>query len=328
MNIWINSCHAALEYDQAKTFSALGHNVNGLFDVGSTQRPKVIGVTDVDAPGPIHEANKTRSIMVADIGNPDVVVVHQAADFPARVCAYAKQKVQTVAVIFGQGNNAQHMELAAISRDYPNVWIVPYALKEFNLYTRMHANAARLRLIRFGKTLDEFDPDTWRGDEPVCFVPCNSIHQRGDGCNWDAVQLLLGAGIPLTLSGKDTEEVGGKGELTFDEYREWMKRAYCYLHVGTIPAPYTLTLVEAACSGTPIVALDNGFGLAGENFGIKTAVNAEAAARHIREIINDEVVRRNGHDHAAYLARILFSGETMNRAWGDLLNNIERAIND
>jgi glycosyltransferase involved in cell wall biosynthesis len=324
VNIWINSCHAALEYDNAKTFTALGHKVSGLFDVGSKQRPKIPGVTDVKMPDSVHESNKTASVNLSDVGDPDVVVVHQTADYPQRVEAYARQnKSAVISIIFGQGNPAQHNALARVARYYPNVFIVVYALKEFSIYTRYGAPADRLKLIRFGKPQDDFDPDSWTGTEPVCFCPCNSVHQRGDGCNWSAIQLLLGAGLPLKLGGKDTEQVGGLGELTFDEYREWLKKSYCYLHVGTIPAPYTLTLVEAACSGTPIIALNNGHGLAGEGFSIDIADKVENAASLIQTMLSNDGYRQARHDHSVYLARTAFSGDIMNRQWDQLLKQIE-----
>lgn len=323
MKIWINSCHAALEYDEAQTFVTLGHEVSGLFDIGSNQRPKVHGVTDIDSPKEIHEKNNTRSIKLADIENPDVVIVHQTADYPERVKAFAEQGVAVVSIIFGQGNPGQHNALARIAREFNNVWIVPYALKEYNIYVRYGAPIDRLRMIRFGKMDVDFAPDEWIGDDPVCFIPCNSIHKRGDGCNWNAVHMMLGAGLPIVLGGKDTEQVGGLGELTFEEYRSRLKHSFCYLHVGTIPAPYTLTLVEAACSGTPIVALNNGHGLSGEGFSIDMADKVENAASLIQTMLSNEDYRRARHDHSVYLARTAFSGAIMNNQWGQLLRDIE-----
>ena len=325
MKIWINSCHAALEYDQAKLFSELGLSVSGLFDVGSKQRPKVKGVTDVDAPAEIHEANKTRDIQLSQIGDPDVIIVHQTSDFVERTLAYAKQAehTQVVQIIFGQGNSVQHQMLAQVARDYHNVWIVPYALKEFNMYSMLGAPADRLRMIRFGKPHSDFQPRAWKGTEPCCFVPCNSVHKRGDGCNWNALQLLMGSGINLVVGGKDTEEIGGLGELTFDQYRDWLQRAQCYLHLGTIPAPYTLTLVEAACSGTPIVGMNNGHGLATEGLGIQISKDVCEVLGFIRRILQDPDVRQHAHEHSCYLADTAFSGSIVRQQWFQLLLDIE-----
>ncbi len=326
MKIWINSCHAALEYDHAKMFTELGHDVSGLFDIGSDQRPKVAGMTDVDAPSEIHEAGQRNKIMLSDVGNPDVVVVHQTADFPERAAWYAKQGAQVVSIVFGQGNPSDHMRLAEYARRYGNIHVVPYAVKEFELYNAMRVPADRLHFIRFGKPVSDFDPDRWEGTDPHCFTPCNSIHKRGDGCNWGAVHLMLGAGIPIQLSGRDTEEVGGLGELTFDEYRAKLRTSMCYLHVGTIPAPYTLTLIEAACSGTPIVCLDNGHGLSREGFRLNMTDKVDVAIREIRKILTNAEHRNNMHEESCQLARSTFSGEVVTNQWDDLLNNIEMRI--
>jgi len=322
MKIFINSCHAALEYDQAKMLTEMGHEVSGLFDVGSLQRPKIPGITDVDLPGAIHDANKTHAIRLEDVGAPDVVIVHQNAEFPERVKAWAKQGVPVISVIFGQGSLDQHQKLALVARAYRNVWIVPYAIKEFRVYHSFHVSPDRLRMIRFGKPLSDFDPGKWEGTEPHILVPCNSIHKRGGGCNWDKIHMLLGAGFPLRISGKDTEEIGGLGELTFDGYREELRKAYAYLHVGTIPAPYTLTLVEAACTGTPVLCFDNGHGLAGEEFGFQMSKHAEDMAGMIRRVLTDDDVRQGMHSHSHTLAMSTFSGEAMTAEWSSLLADI------
>jgi len=327
MNIWINSCHAALEYDHAKIFATLGHEVSGLFDLGSLQRPKIPGITDQECAPKIHEDNQTRDIKIGDIGNPDVIIVHQTADFVDRARAYAEQGCQVVQIIFGQGSPAHHQALAGVARNFPNLWIVPYALKEYNIYIQAGAPADQVRMIRFGKPRSDFDPNSWEGSEPFCFVPCNSVHHRGEGCNWDSLQLLMGSGIALKVGGKDTEEVSGLGELSFDEYRGWLKKAQCYLHLGTIPAPYTLTLVEAACSGTPIVALDNGCGLATEGFGIIRSEKVSVILGEIRRLLGEEEHRKHQHEHSCALANIVFSGEIVLKQWEALLSDIERRAN-
>lgn len=326
MKIWINSCHAALEYVHAQTFQRLGHTVSGLFDLGSKQRPKVEGVTDVRVPDEVHEANKVMAVTDEMMGNPDVVIVHQTSDFPERVARYASMGVHAVAVLFGQGSMDQHMRLAQYARASKKIWLAPYALKEFNMYAQMGVPAERMRLLRFGNARSDFDPNAWQGADEVCFVPCNSIHRRGDGCNWATLKLLMGSGLPLVISGHQTEEIGGLGELTFDEYRDRLKRSACYLHVGTVPAPYTMTLVEAACSGTPIVAMNNACGLTAEGFDLDMAMHADGAFKAITRILSESEHRRNRHEHSVYLAETMFSESSMLTGWENMFRNISDAI--
>jgi glycosyltransferase involved in cell wall biosynthesis len=326
MKIWINSCHAALEYDHAKIFQTLGHEVSGLFDIGSKQRPKISGITDFNQPSIIHDKNKTSDLTPELIGNWDVIIVHQHGDFDERAkkLAMLNPRSAIVCVLFGQGNPSQHDRLARYSRDFKNIYVVPYALKEYIWHTRLGTPQDRLRMIRFGKPIDEFNPDAWLGDERVVFCPCNSIHLRGDSCNWGNVKMLMGCDHKLVLSGKDTEQVGGIGELSFDEYRMWLIRARCYLHVGTIPAPYTLTLIEAICSGTPVIAFDNGHGLALEELGITIVKHCGEAYNEINRIMNNDDHVKNRHEHSRYLRYTAFGSEIINKQWSDLLAQIQR----
>ena len=97
MRIYLHSCHAVLEYDQARMFTDLGHEVTGVFDIGSVQRPKVEGVTDHNT-----------EYQAASI---DVVVMHQTADFALRGAQYAVDGTPTIAIAFGQGCDRQHAAL-------------------------------------------------------------------------------------------------------------------------------------------------------------------------------------------------------------------------
>ena len=140
--------------------------------------------------------------------------------------------------------------------------------------------------------------------------------------------MLLGSDLPIQVAGKDTQEVGGLGELTYDEYKERLKRSHCYLHLGTIPAPYTLTLVEAACSGTPIIAMDKGSGRRGEGFGLPLACNAEGAVTLIREMLANERIRRQAHNKSRLLAGTAFCGKTVRLQWASLLRDIKEVSNE
>ena len=46
---------------------------------------------------------------------------------------------------------------------------------------------------------------------------------------------------------------GGIGELDYAEMREYLRRTRVYLYTGTRPASYTLGMIEALMTGTPVV---------------------------------------------------------------------------
>lgn len=323
LKIYINSCHASLEYDHTKLFLELGHEVSGLFDIGSDQRPKIPGITDVDAPGEIHESNKTADLSLADMNDPDVIIVHQRADFPERAAKFARLGRPIIVTIFGQGSPDQHRQMAVAMHQHPNIYLQVYSLKAQTIYAELGAPQERVKLIRFGKSRDEFDPTNWTGEDAICFVPCNDIHNRG-ACGRDIVSMLLKRGVPMVLSGKNTKEIGGRGTLSYDEYKDVLRRARCYLSVGTIPAPYTLTFVEAACSGVPIVANDNGAGVADEGFGVPLIHNADEAEESIRQILSVDWKRDDAHDHSLMLAETKFNGLYVASQWRSLLRQIQR----
>ena len=327
MKVWVNSCHAALEYDHAKCFAEAGHDVSGIFDVGSNQRPKVHGVTDVSVPEDVKQASTDRKITLAQMGNPDVVVVHQTHDFVKRSLYFASLGVPTVLVVFGQGDMPRYERLAHIGRMLPNFIIVVYSLKEFIMLTRAGMPSDRLHMIRFAKAPDEYEPHAWVGSDKRCFVPCNSIHNRGGGCNWSRIEWLLNAQAPLLLGGRDTQEVGGLGELSYDDYRLRLRTAALYLHVGTVPAPYTLTLIEAAHSGTPIIAFDNGCGLAIEAFhGVRIVKDDEDAMRTIKAVLSDPFAGNEMHKASCDLAATAFSWDSHLRQWSDVFDYVTRYL--
>lgn len=322
MKIWINSCHASLEYDQVKMFQQIpGLEISGLFHVASTQRPKIAGITDYDPPGEVHEANKTINLTRAHMNNPDIVLVHQWPDFPQRAETFAKMGIPSIAILFGQGSPEQHAELARIAREQKNIWLVAYALKEFSMYARLGAPLDRLRLIRFAKDPTEFNPDAWSGNDKVCLIPCNSLHRRG-ACGWNLVQILVAMKLPILICGLETEAVGGLGEISWAQYRQLLTRVRCCLSVGTIPAPYTLSLLEAICSGTPIVANDNGYGLSVEGLNLSTGKTAEELYALINDVLTRDDIAKNRHEHSVYLSRAFFSWEQAKRQWTQLFANI------
>jgi len=315
MKIYIQSCHAVLEYDQARMFTMMGHEVVGLFDVGSTQRPKIPGITDIDPPGDVHERSTNCQTTLADLQGADVVVMHQTGDFPERAAMFAALGMPTVCMAFGQGNLPMHTRLTEHIKASPLLSVASYSLKDADTYADLGCPLESLAMIRFGKRLSEFGP--WVGDIPVIYCTGNSIHERGDACGWEVLEPILNT-MPIILSGIGTEEIGGLGEIDPAAQAILFKRCRAFLALGTVPAPYTLAPMEAACHGTPIIAWNNGHGIHGEGFPWQicdtTSELLNAMGEHLdkRQTLASIEIREHAKQH--------FAENVVAKTWQQVLN--------
>jgi len=307
MKVFIESCHASLEYDHARMFMDLGCTVGGAFDLGSSQRPKIPGATDSNS----------------EPGDYDVIVLHQVPEFDevAKLMLNSLKK-PIFYIAFGQGDMRMHENIAHLANENPNLYVIPYAIKEYQMYKKLGVPEGQLELIRFGKYLDEYGP--WVGDWKVCYTSCNSIHKRGEGCAFymlDALQKDMG--IPFLLSGNETEEVPyGVGQLKEPALRNAYKRAKCYFSPGTTPAPLTMTLIEALCSGTPVVAYDNLAGIAEEELGVYVSDDIRDLATTIYVVLNDNDVAREMSEKSIMIAKQFFDINPIKNQWKELLEKV------
>src|SRR5207344_2678522 len=98
----------------------------------------------------------------------------------------------------------------------------------------------------------------WTGQERVVGNITQDMAKRGDACGlsfWDEATHLL----PTKPAGPGSEAlIGGIGQLTYDEMRDYLRRIRVYLYTGTRPASYTLGLIEAMMTGTPVLCIGPG----------------------------------------------------------------------
>jgi len=303
--LFIHSVHSILEYDQAQMFLGLGYGVRGRFDVYHTQRPKLPGVTD----------------RIAIPAGADVILVHQCRKYADVVKNYALTAKPVVALLFGQGNPEGDARLACHARRYPNIHVVCYSRKEHEMMAGLAVPASRLHLIRFGKSLQEFGlGHSWLGADETCFVPCNRLAERSYACGWNLVQELIREGLPLRISGIGSETMsGGLGDLPYDVLLAQYRNSRCTLCVGTVPAPYTLAFVEAVCSGSPVVVLDNGCGITEEGFGVQIVRSASEAGNAIHALLNDRGAAGRSHETSMLLAKRCFDAEKIALQWQALI---------
>ena len=279
MQLFIKSCHATLEYDQARMFHDMGYEVFGNFDIGSKQRKKIVGVTD-------------KNSNIEDFNN---IILHQTEDFDLVMESLLQKGKKVILNAFGQGCDRQHINVSNLCKNYENAYVSSYSVKDFNLYIGFGCPREKIEMIRFGKYLDDFKP--WKGKWPACYISCNAIHRRGGGCGWETLQALEKAGLPIILSGHETADNSdfGMGELEEKAMHNVFSNAMCHLHLGTVPAPITLSLIEAFCSGTPVVAFNNQQGLINEGFEIDFYDDVQGLAEGIQKMILDENFRKEQH---------------------------------
>ncbi|MFA5936527.1 MAG: glycosyltransferase [Candidatus Paceibacterota bacterium] len=278
--IFIHSCHAALEYDQALMFGRMGHQVAGNFDVGSNQRPKLPS-TEVSHP---YEEGLEFA---------DMYLMHQCEDYSnvfERYCRQRGYKRPVVLINFGQGCMEQHKQVVGVLATYTNAWLVNYSKTDHNRMLKLGAPENKMEMIRFGKDLEDYRKlGGWTGRLPMAYMSCNSIMRRGGGCGWDFLKNLYEkSNIPILLGGRENEEVPfGIGEQSYASLQSMYRNARCYITLGTQPAPYVLTLVEAMCAGCPVIAFDNGCGIRDEDLGVIVAETAGDIYREVMRLCNE-----------------------------------------
>ena len=316
--VFIHSCHGSLEYDQAKMFLGIDHHVAGNFDVGSPHRPKIKGVTDVSYPYEL------------GLEEADFYVLHQCEDYSNVFERYAVQRAARGPVIlnlFGQGCEDQHKHTVEVLNTHRNAYAVSYSHKDHNHLLDLGAHPDKVRMIRFGKDLSEFrEHGGWSGRLPVAYMSCNCIQHRNEGTSWPMFNELMKTDVPLVLSGDDSRRHPyGIGTLDYATIRAMYRQCSVYVSLGTAPAPLVLTLIEAICTGTPVIAYNNGCGIAGEQLdGVKIVNNVvdlyHAIWAATRMLTHPEKLA--WHDKMVKLADSEFDMEIVSRKWDEFMRGM------
>ena len=313
MRVYIHSVHASLEYDQAMMFLQMGHSVAGNFDVGSPHRPKIKGVTDVSYP---YEQG---------LDEADLYLLHQCEDYSNVFERYASQRKDRGTVVlnlFGQGCEEQHKHTVTVLNEYPNAYAVSYSHKDHNHLVDLGAHPDKVRMIRFGKNMDDFrEHGGWNGRLPIAYMSCNGLQHRNEGTSWPMLNELMKTDVPLLLSGNDSRRHSyGIGELDYPTLRAMYRQCGVYVSLGTKPAPMVLTLVEAICTGTPVIAYDNGCGIANEKLdGVWVVGDVVRLYASIMRVLQDANTRRLMHEKMMVLADAEFDMVNVASRWDELM---------
>lgn len=300
--IFIQSCHASLEYDQARMFNDLGYPVFGDFDIGSTQRKKISGVTD-------------RSSKMEDFG---LILLHQVPDYTLVMEGLLMRGKRVVLSSFGQSDTWKYVAIGGLCQTYRHAYVAAYSEKDYRLHLHHGCPKEKLRLIRFGKYLSDFEP--WIGDGKHAYVAGNDIHNRGHGCGWEMLRQVREK-VPVILTGKNTQDVGGFGEVTEAQMHEHMRHAPCFISFGTAPAALVMTQMEAWCAGCPTIIFDNGYGIADEGLEIIICANVDEVVSNARLLIGSAEERQKWHE-ASLRNASKFDVKVIGPQWVDFLERI------
>jgi hypothetical protein len=271
MNILLLASHAVAEYDDIRMFADLGYDVfaPGGYEVPSRSgegirpalpdaphHPELVALCNQQRakggdPGPWIDWAKA-NIHEGILEWADVVIAHHFVD-PWLTHQWKNFQRHGLRVIWrtcGQSNPDLERTMTPLRDD--GLEIVRYSPAEERFFGNLGSFAGQDALIRFGKYPADYYG--WTGNDPVIGNLTQHMVQRGDACGYrywmDATR-----GLPVNPAGDGSEAIGGTGALSYDGMLAYLRRIRVFLYTGTRPASYTLGLMEAMLTGTPVVSI-------------------------------------------------------------------------
>ncbi|HUT78494.1 MAG TPA: hypothetical protein VM285_12450 [Polyangia bacterium] len=338
--------HAVEEYDQVRLLSGLGYDtfsLGGYIDPAHPHDPKRPALPDapqhpelkaaVDAIG-VEDNIGAAAANIPDaildwLGDDGIIIAHhylEARIYPqlVRLRDFLNGSPQRRLIRRTVGQSVAHNEeqaQAALDAGL-RMETVRYSPREVHIpgYTGQDA------LIRFYK--DPAEWGDWTGEDRHVLGFGQHFMQRAP---WTNPQFWLDAteGLPRLLAGGGSEEYGGTGEVSPDRLKQLLRCARVYLYTGTQPASYTLGLIEAMMTGTPVVSiaprwmqifgdysplLFEGHRIAGDWYDTP----ADAALR-LRELLSDDDAALQASRDAREIALRLFDIAMIREQWADFL---------
>ncbi len=349
MKILYLSSHAVLEYDQTKLWTELGYDVFSIGAYTDPAHPTVDLRPAIDAPAHPDLADLCHEQRVRHVAeSSDYPIIDWAkAELAQGVIDWADTiivdcypeswivgnwpRIWDKRVIWRTIGQSGY-ETEALMKRLPRLEIVRYSPKERNL----PSFAGETELIRFGK--DPNDWFGWTGDEIAVgnLAQHDAIpHARDAFLNWSYFEAAT-AGLPVSFGGPHSELIGGLGALAYEEMRAYLRRIRVYLYTGTQPASYTLGLIEALMTGTPVVSIGAGRMWAPELFegypfctdggyGYEDPATArKAVERHLAETSPSHLLTTTTLTRDIALRN--FSTEIIGRQWAEFLGAPVRAM--
>ncbi len=112
-------------------------------------------------------------------------------------------------------------------------------------------------LIRFAKDENEFH--NWTGERQQVITIGQSIKKRSQHLGFPIMEKVF-SGFQAKIFGTDNEDLGQLfgGAPSYEELKAVLRENRVFFYFGTVPAPYTLSFIEAMMTGIPVVAVGQG----------------------------------------------------------------------
>lgn len=281
MRILLLASHAIAEYDDLRMLSDLGHEVFCPGGYADPAHPAEAPATKAAGMGPLRpglplpyraeldalcSAQRTKhdgeseawaiDWAKADL-HPDLVdwadaiIVHH---YPDRWIGGQWRNIRHKRVIWRTcGQSGPDLEETMRHFVRLGLQVVRYSPREKIALERFGPFAGQDALIRFGKYPSDWYG--WTGEDAVIGNLTQSMVERGPFTGYSFYAAAT-EGLPTRPAGGGSEELpGGVGLLSYDAMREYLRRVCVVLYTGTAPASYTLGLIEAMMTGTPVVSI-------------------------------------------------------------------------
>lgn len=341
MNVLLLTSHSIAEHDDLDMFTRMGvptFSIGAYTDPwhpGDDKRPALPEATYYPD---LHEATEDqRARLSHDLGDPgpnidwakarlapeviewaDTVIVHH---FPEQWIGGNWNALAGKRVIWRTcGQSDPRLEQAMYRYTRMGLQVVRYSPKEAAAFMAWGAFAGQDALIRFGK-----DPDEWSGWTGAFAVVANvtqNMRQRGDACGFPFWEEATN-GLMVAPAGPGSEALRtGVGPLDYEDMREYLRTARAYLYTGTRPASYTLGLIEAMMTGTPVVSIGAGAFQPSALFEPLALMNHDDPARaraDLRFLLDDHAAARDVSEAQRARAIDLFGLDGVMAAWHDFL---------
>lgn len=339
MKILYLSCHEILEYDEVKLLTELGHQV---FSMGAYQNSNKGGNLRGEIPN-LYQNEQLKAVamqcskenlhpeliewadVIISMHNPHVVGLDYQQPWIANNWPLIKGK-RVIWRSIGQSVSSIEQELA-VYKDQ-GLQIIRYSPRE----RKIPQYAGEDAIIRFYKDPEEYKD--WNGSNKQLINFTQSLKKRGDHCGYK-VFMEVSAGFNTKVYGPGNEDLGdlSGGMVSYEEQKKILRDNRVCFYFGTVPASYTLSLMEAMMTGIPVVAAGIGFSrnmypdqetneveeiILNEKNGVVS--NRTGVLRtYIERIMDDDKFAQELSENARKTAINLFGKETIKEQWKQFL---------
>ncbi len=257
MNILYLSCHSILEEAELRLFHELGHEVFSLGGAyqnpqspGDPKRPAIDGLKFNQHLHDIALQCSKDNIHDDLLKWADVVITMHRLDWLEKNWAKIRE-YKVIPVWRSIGQSIDMWERKAEFLRPEGLRIIRYSPRE--KYIPFYAGEDAM--IRFG--VDPKEYTGWRGGSGKVHVYGQSVPtpERKDWLHYD-ISSEVTRDVPRVLYGPGNSacEWSG-GELTYEELKNSYRAADVAFYTGTVPASYTLSFIEMAVIGVPMVCI-------------------------------------------------------------------------